>query len=181
MDSKWWKFGLVLLMLAALCAVPACTPRERTRPYGYMTLGALKDFTKSEYFFPEKRLLLRRDDAGFYIMSTSCTYDLTALVPVKRDEGPRRWLSQYTKSSYSDTGEILTGPATKGLPYYRLKLDSLEFGGPKNGLYVHVGEEVPANWRLPVPPQVEPANQDKSRLWRSDWVIASSQVGSFTG
>lgn len=80
-------------------------------------------------------------------MSTMCTYDLTYLKR-KQVDGQTLYVSEYTDSKYDLQGNVVSGPAIAALPYYQLKLDAGEYGGPKDTLYVYIGKTVPPEWRL---------------------------------
>ncbi len=125
--------------------VSACQP-GRKRAYGYLRLGELAEQTAAERYMPEKNLMLRRDGAGFFVMSTLCTYDLSPLV--RLPDGS--FASEYSKSRYDGEGRVSSGPAKANLPYYELVLAPGVYGGVPDTLYVKIGEEVPREWRLKV-------------------------------
>lgn len=122
---------------------------QRKRPYGYVRLGKLADFQQEQQFLPDLRLLVRKDAAGYSAMSTLCTFDLSSLKQVASDSG-YVWKSESTSSTYSAEGKVLTGPAQHDLPYYRMVLDQWDIKSPKNTLYVYIGDEQPASWRLKI-------------------------------
>lgn len=128
----------------------SCHNESRKRPYGYIRLGSLERFLPSEVEFIDERLVVRHDSKGLSVMSTMCTYDLTYLLR-KNENGKTVYVSEYTASKYDSDGHVLVGPAKFDLPYYELKIDSGTYGGPKDTLYVRVGEEVPESWRLAIP------------------------------
>ncbi len=136
-----------LLSLVWLCA---CEPAVRDRPYGEIRLGKFTELMDSEMQIPRAEILLRRDERGWYAMSLLCTKDLSIL---KRKTGPNGdyWASQYTDSTYSLDGKVLTGPAIKNLPYYELYIDQGLPDKPRDTLYVRIGNETTPDWRLPVP------------------------------
>jgi Rieske Fe-S protein len=82
-------------------------------------------------------------------MSTLCTYDR---LPLKLEgneaEGNKRFVSPYNGSVYSLQGEKISGPTRSPLKYYRLVIDSGVYGGPKDTLYVRIGDEVSPEWQL---------------------------------
>lgn len=112
-----------------------------------MRLGEVSGFLVNEKYLPDLRVLVRKDARGLYAMSTECTHDLSALRLVERD-GRRVFVSDYSTSTYDWNGKVLSGPAKGDLPYYYLRVDSGVYGGPKDTLYVDVGDERPATWRL---------------------------------
>lgn len=140
--------------LAACCVLFSCLPilgckPTQKRPYGYHSLGLVRELLKPETYFPEHRLLLRLDDKGFFVMSTACTIDSTALQRLTPGLDSA-WESSTTDSKFDSTGKVIHGPATDNLPYYELKFGSSEYGAGEPALYAYVGNEVSATWRLKV-------------------------------
>ena len=80
-------------------------------------------------------------------MSTECTYDLTPLKRIKAGES-FIFKSEYSSSTYSSDGEVLSGPSESNLPFYRLVLDASKIGGKLDTLYAVIGDEVSSSWRL---------------------------------
>ena len=145
--------GLRALFAALLCSVlaTACFWGPKKRPVGFLNLGPVAQLAQhDETFFSDLEILLRRDAGGFYAMSTACTYDLSGLIYSERD-GKLLWRSQYTESAYNSDGTVAHGPTKYPLPFYKLELASGTIGGPPDTLFVEVGVERPASWRLPVP------------------------------
>lgn len=126
-----------------------CQSGIKERPYGFFRLGKVEDLKSPETFFPQFGLLLRRDEGGFYVMSTYCTYDLTPLTFKPAPSGGV-FVSAKTGSTYGSSGEVLSGPAKIGLPFYELRFDSSTYGGSKDSLYAYVGIKKAASWRLKV-------------------------------
>lgn len=147
-----------IAVLAVFTIATACTPSERTRPYGYLRVAPLSAIESPYSFFLEQGLLIRRDARGLSAMSTFCTYDLSKLV-LKRGQEGLRFESQLTTSQYAFDGSVLRGPAKRDLPYFKVVLDAAVYGGPKNTVYVFIGREVPPSWRLTLPAQ-ESAQQN---------------------
>ena len=118
---------------------------------GFLRLGTVSELAQSsETFFSDLKVLLRRDEAGFYAMSTMCTYDLSPLIYSQRD-GKLLWRSQRTDSAYDADGRVAHGPAQYPLPFYKLDVAPGTVGGPADTLFVQVGVERPADWRLALP------------------------------
>lgn len=140
------------MSIATLLICTACDTSGRKRPIGYVRLGPAAELAqRPETFFSEARVLLRYDDRGFSAMSTSCTYDLSALTRVS--DGPtKRWLSSYSSSAYDDQGRVLAGPAKSNLPFYELKMAAGTYGGVPDTLFVEIGMETESSWRLPFEP-----------------------------
>lgn len=152
MDSLKPALGhLAKIALLSLCCLLlfACQSEIKKRPFGYMRLGEVSGFLVPEKYLPDLRLLIKRDDRGLYAMSTECTHDLSALRLVERN-GEKIFISDYSTSTYDWNGKVLSGPAKANLPYYSLRVDSGVYGGPKDTLYVDIGDERPPSWRLPI-------------------------------
>lgn len=141
---------LSIVLVLIVIQLSACKWGSSKRPYGYLRLGLVDEFMKdTETYVAEDRILVRFDGQGFSAMSTQCTYDLSPLVRKMTAQG-QVWASEYSTSTYSWDGKVLTGPAKEDLPYYEVRLESGKYGGPINTLYVAVGEERPKGWTLKV-------------------------------
>ncbi|MBX7143731.1 MAG: Rieske 2Fe-2S domain-containing protein [Oligoflexia bacterium] len=140
----------LLFILLACCVLMSCEPSVRERPYGDLRLGKITEFLAPETYLKAQRLLLRRDERGWYVMSTMCSHDLSAL-ELKEVDGKRVFYSQFTSSSYDLDGNVLSGPAVEALPYYELYIDQGTYDGMRDTLYARVGEKRSKDWRLPLP------------------------------
>ena len=122
-----------------------CEQRNQKRPYGYIRLGKLSELLDGKEL-SDKWLLVRRDAEGIYVLSTLCAHDLEPLTV-----SPNQTLvCPLCASEYSMDGEIKKGPTEFPLPYYELKLDQGEIGGPQDTLYAYVGVEKSRDYRLQV-------------------------------
>lgn len=138
----------MLLFGLGLCS---CFWGPKKRPAGFLNLGPVAQLAqRDETFFSDLKVLLRRDAGGLYAMSTMCTYDLSPLIFSEKD-GKLLWRSQYSESAYNPDGSVAHGPTQYPLPFYKLVLAPGTIGGPVDTLFVEVGVERPAAWRLPVP------------------------------
>lgn len=137
---------LVFGFLNILGFLNGCMNSEYKRPYGYLRLGTAEELKDATRVYRDKlRLLLRRDERGFYVMSTICPYDRLPLIPVKEGDTVH-FVSPHSRSKYSLTGDPLGGPSTYKLPYYRLEYaDDL---GQGKLIFAQVGSEVDRSWRL---------------------------------
>lgn len=142
---------LTVSLLFILFVLTGCEHKGLERPYGYIKLGKIDQFTGRRTFLTRDRLVIRRDEQGLYVMSTLCTYDLSPLVPQTTAHGIR-FVSQYSTSTYDISGVVLRGPAQVSLPYYELRLASEDETGVRNTLYVYIGKQVSPSWRLAMPP-----------------------------
>lgn len=139
------------VFLSVLLFIPSvCEHKGLERPYGYIKLGKIDQFTGRRTFLTRDRLLIRRDEQGLYVMSTLCTYDLSPLVPQTTAHGIR-FISQYSTSTYDISGVVLRGPAQVSLPYYELRVASEDETGVRDTLYVYIGKQVSPSWRLSMP------------------------------
>lgn len=135
-----------LLMSIAVVLV-ACNEEVRERPYGYLRLGHVKDFPEGETFLADKRFLIRHDSRGLSAMSTLCTHDLSPLLL----QGDGSFITEFNPSRYAHDGRVLRGPAKKSLPFYRLVIDRDDIDKPREYLFIEVGKDVSADWRLDDP------------------------------
>jgi hypothetical protein len=141
--------AIILGCILCACALNVgCDGRSQRRPVGYFKLGPAGELAQNaETPFSDLKLLLRHDDAGFSVMSTACTYDLSALSQVVTKEGIR-WRSAFSTSEYDEHGKVLQGPAEASLPFYKLENSHDYYNGTGWALYAKVGEVVPSTWRL---------------------------------
>lgn len=150
-----------LLLVLVLCLLTACQPSKRERPYGHVRLGLVKELLASETYLPALHLLVRHDPAGFSVMSTECTLDLSALEVRTAPNGEKIWASPFSASTYSYDGKVLSGPATHDLPYYEAHIDAGAYNGPADTLYAIIGPEKARQWRLKVEPPPDPASRNQ--------------------
>lgn len=166
----------------------------RVRPVGFFHLGKVADLFSPETRLAQTGLVLRHDANGFWVMSTYSTYDLSPL-EWEKDGREEVLVSPRNGGRYSADGSVLTEPmdlcASLGstrqvwcrlmalisgrgwrpwadkLPFYKLRLDSSDYGGIKDSLYVEVGVERPQGWRLKVTPRdpAEGAVTQKDGAW----------------
>lgn len=148
-------------MLAALVIVLALTAcSDRKRPYGYIRIGPARDHLAAQEFLNSDRLILSRDAGGWKAMSTLSTDDLSPLRILDEPSGPVL-VSDFTESKYDLDGNVMHGPATVPLPFYRLELDpSVYESTARDTLFVAIGEEVPRGWRLKVPAVLAPQPEE---------------------
>lgn len=127
-------------------ATLGCEQRHQRRPYGYIRVGTVNELISGKDL-SDKWLWARRDAEGLYVLSTLCTLDLEPLVRIS----PEGFSCPNCSSEYSIDGEVKKGPSQYPLPYYELKLDQGEIGGPRDTVYVYVGVEKPRDYRLLIP------------------------------
>jgi len=131
----------------ALFLLIACTPEVMTRPVGYVRLGPVADFTDPEHHLEELRLLLRRDERGFSVMSTMCTRDLSTL-RTRIVNNKKVWYSDFSGSLYNNEGHVLENSAAGSLPYFKLVLYPSAPGKDRDTLFARIGTEVAQDWRF---------------------------------
>ncbi len=149
--ERWSTTRLLVISHLAMfmLSLSACDTAGRKRSIGYVRLGPAAEIAqRPETFFSEARVLLRYDDEGFSAMSTACTYDLSALTRLGEGSS-QRWVSSYSSSAYDDQGRVLVGPTKSNLPFYKLRIAAGTYGGVPDTLFVEIGTEVEAAWRLP--------------------------------
>lgn len=140
------KFNLIIFIVFSILA---CQPSERARPYGYLRLGKIQQYSLTINELPKDWLVIFHDQQGLAAMSTLCSRDLEPLVKIKQGEH-EIYDCDKCHSQFSLSGKLLKGPAVVDLPYYKLKQDSLLINQPRDTLYVIVGENVPRSWRLKI-------------------------------
>lgn len=152
------SFLIVLVLCLSSLVLSSCTS-EKKRPFGYLRIGFMEDFLFDEVYLSEHSLLVRRDEGGISVMSTRCTYDLSALVMTT--SGPSaKFISKESSSEYAYDGSVLTGPAKSPLPYYEVLLEARDYSGPPNTLYVKVAIEKDKGWRMRIPMRFLPDDAD---------------------
>jgi hypothetical protein len=130
-----------------VASLAACRPSELRRPPGYLNLGRFSDFQAPETYLPEKRVLVFKDSSGLSVMSTLCSYDLSPLV--RQSDGS--WISDFSASRYSPSGNVTHGPAQAKLPRYALTTELFQAevdSAPTRYVFANFANEVDATWRL---------------------------------
>ncbi|MBC8436099.1 MAG: ubiquinol-cytochrome c reductase iron-sulfur subunit [Bacteroidetes bacterium] len=115
------RLSISVIGLAGLAAVPfiisSIIPRkviENRR----IRIGKPDDFPINQMtFLPEPRLYILRDHTGIAAMSAICTH-LGCVV----DKDPSGFLCPCHGSSFTVNGIVLTGPAPRSLPWYRVNM-----------------------------------------------------------
>lgn len=137
-----------IFLFLPLIASLGCDKGAQSRPVGYFKLGPAGELARvPEAPFADLKLYLRHDSDGFSVMSTSCTYDRSALTRIVTPDGVR-WRSAFTASEYDETGKVLRGPARNPLPFFKLEESRDYYNGTGWALYAKVGEVVAPSWRL---------------------------------
>ncbi len=143
-SRSFTRLGFLVLLMVFV----GCNDGGQTRPVGFFKLGPVDELAKlPETPMSELKLYVRHDVGGFSVMSTACTYDLSALSRVVTPEGVR-WRSAFSTSEYDEQGRVVHGPARGDLPFYKLTLSRDFYHGPVLSVFAKVGEEVPRSWRL---------------------------------
>ena len=145
MDSLARRF-LVLLLFALL----GCEERNLSRPFGTLRLLPVSKLSSDEQYFPKLDLLLRRDQRGWYIMSTVDPTDLVSLKGKQSPEGVR-WFSAYSNHVFDNSGVAVSGDTKARLPFFTLQVEPGPAAAPEPWLYVRIGEEQDSNWRFVLP------------------------------
>lgn len=142
-------FGACVCMGAA-SILSGCETGTQKRPYGYLKLGHIDQFTARETILPEQRILVIHDEGGYAAMSLMCTHDLTDLTR-KEENGAPVYVAEENGSKYDAGGRVLSPPAKTDLPFFRLKFAQDDLKKPPNTLYVQIGREESPAWRLKIP------------------------------
>lgn len=138
-DQKLSLKGLCIFTAVLFLGALGCNS-DYERPSGTHDLGEVRYLLFNKQHHREQAFITFRDDAGWAVMSTRCTYkegcDLTYL-----DETLE---CSCCGSIFSHTGEVLKGPASKSLPYYQIRYAD-------NHLYAYVGTKVAPKTRYTTP------------------------------
>jgi len=137
------RLSLPVIGLAGLASIPfvisSLIPRkviENNR----ILIGKSDDFPINQMtFLPQPRLYILRDHEGIAAMSAICTH--LGCVVVKDASG---FLCPCHGSSYSIKGIVLTGPAPRSLPWYRIN------GMPDGNLTANLDKKVSPETRFAV-------------------------------
>lgn len=144
--NRLFIVGLIVLFSGSMLG---CNRSYQERPYGFLRLGSIYDFiSQDSTYLEDKYLVIRQDDRGLFAMSTLCSHDLNQTVQIST--GTAAWECPLCHSKFSNSGQVLSGPAVHPLPYYALLVDSNNIDDPKNELYVKIGVKVSPDWRLKV-------------------------------
>lgn len=130
--------------MASICGgllVQSCEmPRQKQAPPHRVKLGILSNFSQTSVMLPLERLLLRRDERGYYAMSIVCTHQ-TCIIAAS-NQSTSEFICPCHGSRFSGAGKVLQGPASRDLPYYELERDG------QGNLWVWIGKDVSPEWRL---------------------------------
>lgn len=143
------SLGVCVHLIVIILFLSSCDWHNRKRSPGYVRLGPISEHMGQETFNEKHNILVRRDQFGWWAMSTLCTYDLSPL-RMRVINGRREFISPSTGSVYDIKGRVLKGPSRADLPYYELRAGSKVYGGKVDTLFVFIGKEVPENWRLSI-------------------------------
>jgi len=94
--------------------VPRLTQYQKRFKIGRKNNYPVNTFT----YLPDKQLFVYRDHEGIRAVSAVCTH--LGCIIEKSDDG---FLCPCHGSCYNDEGEVLSGAATKDLPWYELQKD----------------------------------------------------------
>ena len=132
-----------------MIAILGCESRTLSRPFGTLRLVPVSKLSSDEQYFPKLDLLLRRDQKGWYVMSTVDPTDLVSLKGKQTPEGVR-WFSAYSNHVFDNNGIPVSGDTKARLPFFTLQVEPGPAAAPEPWLYVRVGEEQEPNWRFVV-------------------------------
>ena len=137
--------------------------RSYKRPGMLHDLGPIEELLYSEQFIRDRSLLLRRDGAGWSVMSARCTHDGCNL-----SYQDQVLTCVCCGSMFSHEGFVVRGPATTSLPYYELSVDD-------DHLIADANFEVPPTTRFSTP-EIEQALQRVQEKLRTSAVRPGTEV-----
>lgn len=123
----------VVLGGVALGCVGCEAARPRPRK---LKLGKLADFLASSQVLELFRIILKRDELGFFAMSLICTHQGCLVA-----QNGEAFVCPCHGSNFTLDGKVLNGPAARDLPFYQLSVIDGE-------LFVDFGALVGPEWRL---------------------------------
>jgi len=125
-----------LLFLSGCLLLPglsACQKEAYSRPARTYSLGEIRNYLFKKVFLREKQLLIVRKDKGWSALSTKCSREGCDLTYQEKT-----FFCPCCSSHFSHSGQFLTGPAKKDLPW-------LAISSKGNLFSVDSGKIVPKN------------------------------------
>ena len=102
-------------------------------------MGDLDQFFFTKVFLPDQKLMIFRDNEGWYALCTRCTYDGCDL-----SYQGKSLFCTCCGSIYSTNGQVLKKPSKRSLPWYELTFE-------ENQLYVNTEKVVSSSYRFTTP------------------------------
>lgn len=123
---------------SALWCVSGCTPPAERKRQGKVTIAKLSELAPGRTLFPFERLAVIRAADTLSSHSLVCTHQ-TCLV---RDTAGGGFVCPCHGSQFTERGEVISGPATLPLPWYRVEIS------PEKEVVVDLAIEVDSDWKL---------------------------------
>jgi Rieske Fe-S protein len=143
MDNGFYRLRSGRRLFLAYCtslAVSACASRSHDVQREPIELGPLSNFSDDQTYLKLFRVVVYKDSKGFRALKTVCTHQSCAL-----RVQPQGFTCPCHGSRFSQTGEVLTGPARKPLSWHKLSVS-------KSGQLVYwPAESVDSSWYLSAP------------------------------
>ena len=136
---KWTRRDFLVGLAGVSFVGFAGCKEEFRRSDEVLNLGQLEDLLFERQHVTRASVILFRDDKGWSVQSSRCTYDGCDLT-----YDPSYSFCSCCKAHFSFAGDVLKGPATRPLPYYELFSD-------EGFLFVATGKQVDRNYRYTVP------------------------------
>ena len=115
--AAWSAVGA--FVMAMLGSVRLLVPSVFPEPNSRVKLGKPAQFARgSSTYFQRCRLWVFRDDDGFHAVSSVCTH----LGCVAERDAEGQYLCPCHGSKFDDQGNVLSGPAPKGLVWVELSI-----------------------------------------------------------
>ena len=115
--AAWSAVGA--FVMAMLGSVRLLVPSVLPEPNSRVKLGKPAQFARgSSTYFQRCRLWVFRDDDGFHAVSSVCTH----LGCVAERDAEGQYLCPCHGSKFDDQGNVLSGPAPKGLVWVELSI-----------------------------------------------------------
>ena len=143
--------GSALLAPFALMFLNGCDKRFH-RPGGEHNLGEVQYRLFPKQHIADRSMLLFRDEKGWWVMSTRCTYDGCDLT--YQDQV---LLCSCCKSAFTHEGKVINGPALDPLPFYEMFYKD-------KFLYAESGKHVKSDYRFTTPEIERAINKLRERI-----------------
>jgi nitrite reductase/ring-hydroxylating ferredoxin subunit len=115
---------LVFLMFFSLVVAFGVQEQGRAQDSdsSILAIGSLEDFPPGTIKpFLRDKIIIFSDEVGLYAISTECTH-MRCNLAFKKEFNT--FMCQCHGSSFNKKGEVLSGPATKSLPWYFIEIDA---------------------------------------------------------
>lgn len=131
---------LQLLGAVGLGSMAVCACQRRfVRPAAIIDLGPVTKLLDDKTHNRDRAALVMRDEQGWSVLSTRCTYDGCDLT-----YQPKSLLCVCCRSVFDHRGNVISSPAVDALPWFEIEYK-------EGNLYANTAKIVPATYRFNTP------------------------------